>query len=170
MYPAANVVVVFDKVSWKQKHLLGHTDKVTALTMHPDGVHVASGQLGKKPLVIIFNSRTGTIARLIKIKEKVRAVSQLAFSTDGTTLVVGGQDDNHTLYLYDWKSGSLRSKGEGGSKKILALAFSPDGQKLLQAGVNHFKVMVCLFNHICDLFLKSLNPMVSFANVLPKGA
>lgn len=168
VYPAANVVVVFDKVSWKQKHLLGHTDKVTALAMHPDKVHVASGQLGKKPLVIVFNSQTGTIVRIIKIKEKIRAVSQLAFSPDGTTLVVAGQDDNHTLYLYDWKSGSLRSKGEGGIEKILALAFSPDGQKLLQAGVNHFKVMIFIHsNHTYGLFLP-LNHAIPFSKGISK--
>ncbi len=62
--------------------MFGHTDDVISLAIHPDGVTVATGQMGKKPTIIVW--RTDTLAPVAVLEGlHRRAVCQLAFSPDG---------------------------------------------------------------------------------------
>jgi WD40 repeat protein len=42
----------------QQKFMLGHGDDLTALAVHPEGAIVATGEIGKKPQIIIWDSTT----------------------------------------------------------------------------------------------------------------
>lgn len=51
-------------MSWRQQqHLDVHSDAVSALTLHPQGSLVATGQRGHKPSVAIWDSTTMTTLR-----------------------------------------------------------------------------------------------------------
>jgi microtubule-associated protein-like 6 len=48
-----------------------------------------------------------------------------------------GQDDDHSIAVYDWANQQLRCTSKGDKNRGLALAVSPDGRSALQAGVKH---------------------------------
>ena len=66
--------------------MFAHTDDVICLAMHPDGVTCATGQMGKKPSIVVW--RTDTLAPVCVLEGMHRrAVCQLAFSPDGRCVV-----------------------------------------------------------------------------------
>jgi hypothetical protein len=58
VYYAAGVAVKYDPATHTQTHFLEHRDDVTAIAYHPDKVHFASGELGKRPSCFIVDSTT----------------------------------------------------------------------------------------------------------------
>jgi microtubule-associated protein-like 6 len=56
LYPVAAVVVVYDKERHSQTFFRGHDDDITCLAVAPDRRVVASGQLGKDPCVLVWDS------------------------------------------------------------------------------------------------------------------
>jgi microtubule-associated protein-like 6 len=65
LYTVAALVVVYDKPSHTQRFFQGHDDDVTCLALAPDKRVAASGQLGKDPVVLVWDSLTlATLQRL----------------------------------------------------------------------------------------------------------
>ena len=50
-----------------------------------------------------------------------------------------GQDDDHTVGVYDWAAGKLKVSAVGDKNKSLGVAFSPDGSTVCQVGVSHIR-------------------------------
>ncbi len=64
------------------RYMFAHTDDVICLAMHPDGVHVATGQMGKRPTIVVWRCDTMQVVSTLQGLHQ-RAVCQLAFSSDG---------------------------------------------------------------------------------------
>ncbi|CAM9399079.1 unnamed protein product [Ascophyllum nodosum] len=146
VYPAACVGVVMTKATKPKHHEtkfhLEHTEAITCLTVHPDRDHIATGQEGPSPIVLVWSSAsksTPTRARLQLGGDKT-GVSQVCFSPDGKLLAAACEDKSHTVMVFRWKEGLLRCQSRLGAKKALALCFGLNGQSLLAAGHKHFKV------------------------------
>ena len=56
IYPVAAVVVVYNKAAHSQAFFRGHDDDITCLALAPDRRVAASGQLGKDPCVLVWDS------------------------------------------------------------------------------------------------------------------
>ena len=134
-YNAACVGVVFSKESRSQRFNGAHTDEVISLCISPDRRYVATGQAGKVPSVVVWDAITGETVRTLRGFHK-RAVSQVCFSTDGKLLASAGNDDKHSIAVYDWMAGMLKCSTYGGMRKVLGLTFAP-GEKLMQVGLKH---------------------------------
>ena len=100
---------------------------VRNIAISPDGSLIAS--CGSSPVVRLWSTHDGTLARSLVCQSPVRAV---AFSPDGATIATGGLDGVLTLWNAA-KDGSktARTPQAGG---IDALAFSPDGATLAAGG------------------------------------
>jgi len=138
-YSAASVGIIFDKVKWTQKYNLEHTDDVISLAMSPCRKYAATGQMGKRPLIIVWDAQTGKTLSTIKCG-RIRAVSALAFSSCGGKIACVGQDNNHTLFVYNWREGTLQCKGKGDGNKVMAVSWSPDDANIVTCGVKSFRV------------------------------
>ena len=57
-YCCAGVGVIMDARSNTQKHFMDHTDDIHSLAMHPDGRTCATGQIGPKPRLCIWDNVT----------------------------------------------------------------------------------------------------------------
>ncbi len=104
----------------------GHDGYIFALAMSPTGNHFATGGSADDTIVRVWNIDKLGEARHMIFGTVVRT---LAFSPDGKTLAVGG--NRKVVTLYDVKTGRV-----GGTIGDLpdwpsALAFSPDGDRLL---------------------------------------
>ena len=58
VYHAAGVGIVYSREGHSQRHFLGHDDDILCLALAPDRRTVASGQAGKDPAVILWDSRS----------------------------------------------------------------------------------------------------------------
>ncbi|CAM9415834.1 unnamed protein product, partial [Ectocarpus fasciculatus] len=146
VYPAACAGVVMTKrtkpLSHRQTYNLDHNQAITCLAMHPDKAHVATGQEGSCPMVLVWDSTS----RPLKTKARLQlgadknGVSQVCFSSDGKLLAVACEDKAHTVMVFRWESGLLRCQARLGVKKALSMCFSLNADELLAAGHKHFKV------------------------------
>ncbi|GMI13574.1 hypothetical protein TrLO_g7993, partial [Triparma laevis f. longispina] len=141
VYPAGAVCVVLNKATSIQSHFLGHTDAVTCLTLNPDKKLAASGQIGTSPKVIVWDTTKKQAKNTFTLPASSYGVSAVAFSADGSLLAVASQDADHTIYVYSWKDGALKSKAKTGEGKILCLAFNDTGKQLVAGGVKTFSVV-----------------------------
>lgn len=154
---------MLDKSQKAQSHFQGHSDAITALEVHVASGMVASAQRSiGNVLVCVWlpdtpthSVKRGASARIsgsiCSCLQRlncgfVGAASALAFSPDGGLLAVACQDLAHTILIFEWRSGTLRSKAANGDGKILCMAFSllppvTASQRLFVGGAKHFSLV-----------------------------
>jgi WD40 repeat protein len=147
---------LWDPVAAKQRSILGKgrffffKALTSALAVTRDGTLLATGTDSRKEYgVRLYNGATGLflgglqtppaeklfrIWRAIVIwSTRTQSVHSLAFSSDGKLLA--GAHGNDVL-LWDVESRTLLHRFTGHWRKVLAVAFSPDGQTLASAGAD----------------------------------
>lgn len=129
-------------VELRQLSTLNNDFVVTVLAWHPDGRHLAVGQVLNKR-VAIWDTQTGKLVRTLE--QEGGGVRTLAYSPNGKYLAVGREFSRLTkerahAHLYDAVSGNLlqgfppSSPASGNASDAEALAFSPDSRYLAASG------------------------------------
>jgi hypothetical protein len=119
------------------RELRGHTDSVYALAFSPDGRLLVSG--GHDGTVLVWDVGAGKA--LHTLRGHTGAVRAVAFSPDGQTVASGGWDG--VVRLWDAVGGAEAGRPELAApapRRIIALAFSPDGQLLTVAGATEVRL------------------------------
>ena len=129
VYSAAGVGVVYDKKNHSQKHHVEHTDDIICLAVSPDGKQVATGQMGKRPCVLVWDAGSCTTLSCLKGFHK-RGISLVTFSDDGSLIASVGQDDNHSVAIYNWAQERKVASSKGDKNKTLDIKFAPSGDQL----------------------------------------
>ena len=112
IYHIAAVGIVYNSKTHTQIHNTEHDDDIISLACHPNGHAVATGEVGKKPKIVIWDAYTGVTIRVIKFH--LRGVSNLAFSKCGELLVSAGLDTDRMIAVHNVSTGSLVGKGKAG--------------------------------------------------------
>ncbi len=108
-----------------QRILTGHTGRINALTVSPDGQTIATGSADHT--VRLWNAATGQPK--LTLAGSQDELSVLAFAPDGK-LIAGGAYDA-SLNLWGAQTGQLKRTLNQQHAVITALAFAPDGQTLV---------------------------------------
>ena len=98
----------------------GHTQKINAIALSPDGTTVASA--AADGTIRLWNTETGKFVR--KLEANWNTVHAVAFSPDGRLLA---SDTNHMVRLWDQASGRVQETLKGGLDGVNTIAFRPDG-------------------------------------------
>jgi WD40 repeat protein len=119
-----HVIKLWNLSTGQVQTLAGNRNSVRSLAFSPDGKLLASGSLDTS--VLLWDVSTGDM--LAVIPSHVGAC--LAFSPDGKTLAIADQW-NAVVILWDTTSRQKIATLKGHASAVTAVAFSPDGRKLL---------------------------------------
>ncbi|TMW55919.1 hypothetical protein Poli38472_008567 [Pythium oligandrum] len=132
VYPAAAVGVVLNTKMMKQRHYLGHTDDVLSICLHPKQHVVASGEIGKRPKICVWDLSTQETLCVLQGFHQ-RGVLLLAFQQDSQLISIGG-DDDHSIAVYEskdgWKSAVLKVSSKGNKAVPYHLTANPSSTTL----------------------------------------
>lgn len=105
-------------------------DRITSLSISPDGQYVASGSYNKR--IHIWNLETGTLIRTLSGHDSV--VADVAFSPDNRVLASTSYDKS--IKLWDWAKSQELCTLNSPSGAADTLAFAADGVTLVSGGHN----------------------------------
>ena len=134
VYYSSAVCIILNTEKNTQRFYMGHNDDITAMAVHPNRTIVATGQVGRKPTIHLWNANAGPVnshldvlpgfepetdddvkypleecTALGELKLHTHGISSLDFSPDGKLLCSVGQDPYHTVGIWDWDDGVLLS-------------------------------------------------------------
>ena len=137
VYFVATLGTVLSKPTGRQRFLQGaHTDDVIGMAAHPAGQIFATGEAGRNPVIIVWNSENmSSLSRLRGAHS--RGVSLLAFNTNGNYLASVGLDGESSLAIHEWKKGTLVMKTSTSKGRVLCVTFlmsSTDGRDTVVTG------------------------------------
>lgn len=133
LFFSSAVVVLMNQKLRTQRFYCQHHGTVTALSTHKLESIAASGDLGEVPSIRVWNCDTlETICVLSGFHR--RCINHLKFSPDGKYLISVGQDDYHSIALYDWKNKHLISHSYSFQNKSFFVDFNPNSSHLVQCG------------------------------------
>lgn len=137
-YHAAAVGIVYDHEDHTQKHFNKHGDDITAIAFSSDERTVATGEIGPKPIIYIWDACT--MQELVCIKGKLKkGIQALSFSPSGKFLVGCAIDVDHHVAIFDAKTGTCLAMNKGGGNQIVDIAMKDDSE-FVTVGVRHFKL------------------------------
>ena len=125
MYNVAGIGIKYDTSDGTQLYSLEHDDDILSCAVHPEGHTVATGEIGKKPSIVIWDSNSGaTLAKMNGFHR--RGVNLVTFSTDGKLVYSVGLDDDHSVAVYGAEMGGnvgqLIANAKGTRSKVLGIA------------------------------------------------
>jgi len=120
---------------------MSHNDDILAMAMHPNGKFVATGQIGVKPKICVWD--VDTMQEIVMFAAPLtKGIKNLCFSNDGKYLSASAMDDEHFIAIYDWQAkpkvgASLApiAHGKGSRAVLFNLTFNPTGDTLISMGV-----------------------------------
>ena len=116
--------------------LRGHGETVNSLAFHPDGLTLASA--GNDATVRFWDLQTGACRIVLDDAEKY---PEVRFSPDGR--IAAAADEYGSVTLFETRNGTVLRVLRSHARKILAMAFTPDGLQLAIAGVG---AHVCIWD------------------------
>uniref|UniRef100_A0A8D0D4I0 EMAP like 3 n=1 Tax=Sander lucioperca TaxID=283035 RepID=A0A8D0D4I0_SANLU len=148
VYFIACVVVLYHINNRTQRHYQKHTDCVRCLTLHPDKVRMASGQMsgvdkdGKplQPCVHIWDSITLVTLQQIGLGTFQRGVGLVAFSfaDSGAFLCVIDESNEHMLSVWDCNKGTKHAEVKNTNEAVFAVEFNPsESANIITCGKSH---------------------------------
>jgi len=115
--------------------LRGHTDRVIAVALTPDGRRAVSGSMDNT--LKVWDLKTG--AALATLGGHTSRVSAVAVTPDGTRAVSGSWD--RTLKVWDLETGAELATLNGHTGSVNAVALTPDGTRAVSGSDDEtFKV------------------------------
>ena len=172
VYMAACLGIVFDIKHNQQKifgggeidlddpksatHFNGHTDEILCLELDDKRSMVASGQIGNKPYVFLWDANTGEKITRIRMNSGVKGISSIWFSPEGDKIACLDVTPDHCVWIYDIDTRRLLKVIQTDSNQKFDIDWSanPDGQNVIGvAGLKDVK------------FIKSSNTDFSDASI-----
>jgi WD40 repeat protein len=127
-----------ESTSSEQTHNTDHTDDIMSIAQHPNKAIFATGEIGPKPKIFIWDS-TNECKTTLKIhKNTTKGVDTLGFSPDGNWLACSTMDDNHSIYVFDANTGELSGHSKGSTKDTIGLMWDTDST-FITYGISHYK-------------------------------
>lgn len=116
-----------------------HHDDVTSIDYAPDRVHVATGEMGKRPSCFVLDTTTMQVKKELKGNGITNSILSVQYSPSGNRLGIVAGDQEHTIAVYDTKTWECITSGRGDRATIVDMAFKDD-DTWVTTGIKHFKL------------------------------
>ncbi|XP_016400118.1 echinoderm microtubule-associated protein-like 1 isoform X2 [Sinocyclocheilus rhinocerous] len=147
VYFIASAVVLYNVDEQLQRHYTGHTDDIKCLTVHPDKITIATGQVagtssdGKlAPHVRVWDSVSLNTLHILGTGFFDRALVCLSFSKSngGSWLCVVDDSNDHILSVWDWQREERLAEVKCSNESVFAADFHPtDANIIVTCGKSH---------------------------------
>jgi WD40 repeat protein len=132
VYITAALGVVLDKTNNTQKFFGGgdikdtttHNDDIMAIAISPDRKIAATGQVGKNPIICVWNTEDCSLISQFKQGRDTRLVKAIGINKDAQYVASAAADNDHTIFVFDLQGNKLGQQ-KGGVDPVLDLAWSP---------------------------------------------
>ena len=84
----------------------GHTDDIVSLAVTADKTLLATGQVGAKPLVCIWDLESGELKSKFSLGRGMRACKALAWSKDNKRVYACAMDNDHSIFGVNAENGA----------------------------------------------------------------
>ena len=171
IYPASAVMVMYNKTTHTQRFYRDHFDDISGMAIHPNGVIVATGQVGHGPPIMVWDSGAGTWegtaenAELLAggpppwppetighLKFHERCIRAMDFSRDGKLLMSVGGDDGHTMAIWNWAAGEIIATAKAHGSAVITAGFNQlQTRSIDEAEIDsdaHYTLVSCGTKHI----------------------
>ena len=111
-----------------------HNDDITCLNISRDRTLVATGQVGSRPSIIVWNCVECEPVQRIVLPKGSRAVKTIAINNDNTRVACSDDHNDHYVRVYDIATGKLLFEHESGSSKLYDMDFSSTEDCFVIAG------------------------------------
>jgi microtubule-associated protein-like 6 len=112
------------------------------MAIHPDGDIIATGQMaakGRAKVIDIFVWKASTLENLAQINGfHRRAVRQLQFNDKGDKLLSIGEDDQHSVAIYDWANKVKLCDAKVDPDQVFDARWKSDTE-FVTCGIKHIK-------------------------------
>jgi len=135
-YNAAALGVIYNPADHSQRFFNMHNDDVTAIAFSPDLQTIATGEIGPKPIIQVWDAQSMQPKFTLKGK-LTKGIENIAFSPSGKVLVAVAIDDDHCVAAYNMDTGACLGSNKGDKSKIIEIAMKSDTE-FATAGVKHF--------------------------------
>jgi WD40 repeat protein len=140
VYSVGSVCVVLEREQNIQRHFREHKGDVICLALHPDGVHIVSGDCAHEPRMWVWSSETGSAVSVMQgFYSTGSCIASCCFTRDGRRVVSVGSDVSHSVAVWEMSSGQLLSSERGSKGPIFAIACCPKDGGLVTVGQSHIK-------------------------------
>ena len=131
VYNTASLAIVYNVGTGKQSFLQGvHNEEVIGIAVHPAGQLFATSEIGKRPLIVIWNAKDMQVINKLEKTHKT-SIPLLAFNSKGNYLASIGSDANHTIIVYDWAKGFKLYETPTDKNKVKCMTFLVNNDSLL---------------------------------------
>ena len=99
-----------------------HDDDILCLAVSNEARYCATGQVGPNPLICVWDTETMKVEAKLKGRLSL-GIKNLCFSKDGKYLAASGMDVNHSIVVYDWRTGEAVASCNGGKSDIWSMEY-----------------------------------------------
>lgn len=116
-----------------QNFYKGHNDDIHCLAVDSSGVLCATGQIGPKPMLALWNNQTMQEMWAVQTPQLVKGIAHVAFSKDSKFLAASDMSDTHNIAIFDIskKQPTVLAHVQGPRAVIMSLGFDPAGEILV---------------------------------------
>ncbi|XP_011636228.1 uncharacterized protein LOC105426623 [Pogonomyrmex barbatus] len=140
IFISGNILHFLDTVTNKLWFRRGYTGGgIGHVTKNPMFNHIAVGENGNKPPIIIYKWSSMDIVTILH-NGTLKCYCYLAYSTDGSLLVSQGGDPDYTITIWNWQKSEIILKCKSYNRDVYNVTISPSlPGYLATSGSEHIK-------------------------------
>ncbi|KAK3262979.1 hypothetical protein CYMTET_28194, partial [Cymbomonas tetramitiformis] len=142
-YYTAAVAIVYNKESHRQRFFQEHDDDIKCIALNAAKDTCATGQVGREPYVCVWHPHDMKMLQRLDFPYGARGVVAVSFSPDGGKLACVTTDNDHTIYVWDWRRRAVLNtlKGlKGTPPQVYGVQWNPFAEsEFVSYGASHIK-------------------------------